>query len=191
MNGNKTPFSWKYFDDLKRVQRCLNLPKAEGGSWNFPDFLHEAKELQEMKVERTHFSEEEPGWLKMAPRGPVLSQTKAYRKLDFQIFLNFLMNSKKQENCYNLLKERKNKENRFLGVAKSTLKEIGPKRSSIFFFYQGFLSRTLTTHRRAGEVFVCLRDDLILAFFVTAIWDGKLVDSNSHRLSPLYYKRTD
>ena len=28
-------------------------------------------------------------------------------------------------------------------------------------------------------------------FFVTAIWDGKPVDSNSHRLSPLYYKRTD
>ena len=138
MNGNKTPFSWKYFDDLKRVQRCLNLPKAEGGSWNFPDFLHEAKELQEMKVERTHFSEEEPGWLKMAPRGPVLSQTKAYRKLDFQIFLNFLMNSKKQENCYNLLKERKNKENRFLGVAKSKLKEIGPKRSSIFFSIRVF-----------------------------------------------------
>ena len=39
--------------------------------------------------------------------------------------------------------------------------------------------------------FVCLRDDLFLAFFVTAIWDGKPVDSNSHRLSPLYYKRTD
>ena len=29
------------------------------------------------------------------------------------------------------------------------------------------------------------------SFFVTAIWDGKSVDSNSHRLSPLYYKRTD
>ena len=28
-------------------------------------------------------------------------------------------------------------------------------------------------------------------FFVTAIWDGKPVDSNLHRLSPLYYKRTD
>ena len=27
--------------------------------------------------------------------------------------------------------------------------------------------------------------------FVTAIWHGKLVDSNSHRLSPLSYKRTD
>ena len=40
-------------------------------------------------------------------------------------------------------------------------------------------------------VFVCLHDDLILAFFVTAIWDGKLVDSKSHRLSPLCYKRTD
>ena len=39
--------------------------------------------------------------------------------------------------------------------------------------------------------FVCLRDDLILAFFVTAIWDEKPVDLNSHRLTPLYYKRTD
>ena len=39
-------------------------------------------------------------------------------------------------------------------------------------------------------VFVCLRDDWIW-FFVTAIWDGKPVNSNSHRLSPLYYKRTD
>ena len=29
------------------------------------------------------------------------------------------------------------------------------------------------------------------SFFVTAIWDGKPADSNSHRLSPLYYKRTD
>ena len=28
-------------------------------------------------------------------------------------------------------------------------------------------------------VLVCLRDDLILAFFVAAIWDGKPVDSNS------------
>ena len=28
-------------------------------------------------------------------------------------------------------------------------------------------------------------------FFVTVIWDGKPVDSNSHRLSLLYYKRTD
>ena len=28
-------------------------------------------------------------------------------------------------------------------------------------------------------------------FFVTAIWDGKPVDSSSHQLSPLYYKRTD
>ena len=69
----------------------------------------------------------------MAPRGPLLSQTKAYQKLDFHLFLNFLMNSKKQEKCYNLLKERKIKENRFLGVAKSKLKEIGPKRSSFFF----------------------------------------------------------
>ena len=40
-------------------------------------------------------------------------------------------------------------------------------------------------------VFVCLRVDLFLAFFVTAIWEGKPVDSSSHRLSPLYYKRTD
>ena len=39
--------------------------------------------------------------------------------------------------------------------------------------------------------FVCLREDLILAFFVTAIWDGKAVDSNSHRLSLSHYKRTD
>ena len=39
-------------------------------------------------------------------------------------------------------------------------------------------------------VFVCLRDDLILAIFVTAILDRKPADSNSHRLSPLYYKRT-
>ena len=126
-------------------------------------------------------------------------------------------------------------------------------RTAIFFFYQGFLSRTLTTHRTAGDargssfirlyhfhllrniqrlfatlhvrwlshifnrttcicqtatswdlpsyrntiwliddvtnVFVCLHDDLILAFFVTAIWGGKSVDLNSHRLSPLYYKR--
>ena len=29
------------------------------------------------------------------------------------------------------------------------------------------------------------------SFFVTAIWDGKPVDSNSYRLSALYYKRTD
>ena len=28
-------------------------------------------------------------------------------------------------------------------------------------------------------------------FFVTAIWEGKRVDSNLHRLSPEYYKRTD
>ena len=27
------------------------------------------------------------------------------------------------------------------------------------------------------------------SFFVTEIWDGKPVDSNSHRVSPLYYKR--
>ena len=29
------------------------------------------------------------------------------------------------------------------------------------------------------------------SFFVTAIWNGKPVDSNSHRQSPLYYKRTN
>ena len=29
------------------------------------------------------------------------------------------------------------------------------------------------------------------SFFVTAIWDRKPVDSNSHLLSPLYYKRTN
>ena len=28
-------------------------------------------------------------------------------------------------------------------------------------------------------------------FFVTAIWDGKLVGTSSHGLSPLYYKQTD
>ena len=121
------------------------------------------------------------------------------------------------------------------------------------FFYQGFLSRTLTTHSSAGKgrglsfiplyhfypltnmqtficnfacemtityfcrtaciyqiatrwdlppyritiwfindvtlLFVCLHDDLILAFFVTSVWDGKPVDSNSHRLSPWNYKQ--
>ena len=124
-----------------------------------------------------------------------------------------------------------------------------------FFFYQGFLSRTLTTRRTAGEgrgpsfipfyhfhpltniqTFICnfacemtshifnrtaciyqtatrwdlppyritiwLIDDVTLgfrlftwwfdsSFFVTAIWDGKPVDSHSHRLSLLCYKRTD
>ena len=39
-------------------------------------------------------------------------------------------------------------------------------------------------------VFVCLCDDLIW-FLVTAIWDGKSVDSNLHRLWPLHNKRTD
>ena len=29
------------------------------------------------------------------------------------------------------------------------------------------------------------------SFFVTSIWDGKPVDSNTHRLSPLYYKQTE
>ena len=133
----------------------------------------------------------------------------------------------------------------------------------VVFFYQGFLSQTLTTHRTqdstgrerkkrtifysipplptahehwdihlqlcmwddyhifwiASLVFtrllldgVChlielpfdiwLIDDVTLSFclftwwfhssfFVTAIWDGKPVDSNSYRLSALYYKRTD
>ena len=39
-------------------------------------------------------------------------------------------------------------------------------------------------------IFVCLLVDLILGF-VTAIWHEKPVDSNSHRLSSLYYKRTN
>ena len=39
-------------------------------------------------------------------------------------------------------------------------------------------------------IFVCLLVDLILGF-VTAIWHEKPVDSNSHPLSSLYYKRTD
>ena len=120
-----------------------------------------------------------------------------------------------------------------------------------FFFYQGFLSRALTTHRAAVEgrrpsfiplfhfhlltniqtficsfacewlsyfkshclylpdsylmrfttlsnyylidwcdVDFCLLVDLILGF-VTNIWHEKFVDSNSHRLLSLYYKRTD
>ena len=127
---------------------------------------------------------------------------------------------------------------------------------SIFFFYQDFLSRTLTTHRTVGEgrspsyfalqlppahehsgiylqwlnihvrwlshifnrsactyqtatrwdlppyrIFIWLIDDVILILvclyvelilgFVTAIWHEKPVDSNSHRLSSLYYKRTN
>ena len=32
---------------------------------------------------------------------------------------------------------------------------------------------------------------IVSRFFVTAIWYGKPVDLNSHRPSPLYYKRTD
>ena len=36
-------------------------------------------------------------------------------------------------------------------------------------------------------IFFCLLDDLILDF-VAVIWHGKPVDSNSHQLSPLYYK---
>ena len=39
-------------------------------------------------------------------------------------------------------------------------------------------------------IFVCLLDDLILGF-ITAIWYGKPVDSNAHRLSPLYQKQTN
>ena len=39
-------------------------------------------------------------------------------------------------------------------------------------------------------IFVCLHVELILGF-VTAIWYEKPVNSNSHRLSSLYYKRTD
>ena len=39
-------------------------------------------------------------------------------------------------------------------------------------------------------IFVCLLDELILGF-VTAIWHEKLVNSNSHWLPSLYYKRTD
>ena len=121
------------------------------------------------------------------------------------------------------------------------------------FFYQGFLSGTLATHRTAGEwrepsfvplchfrsrtfrhlfatlhmrwlshifnrnacfyqtatwldlpryritiwliddvmlILVCLLVDLVLGF-VTTIWHEKPVDSNSHRLSSLYYKRTN
>ena len=39
-------------------------------------------------------------------------------------------------------------------------------------------------------IFVCLYVDLLLGF-VTAIWHEKPVDWNSHRISSLYYKRTD
>ena len=39
-------------------------------------------------------------------------------------------------------------------------------------------------------IFICLLDDLILGF-VAAIWHGNPVDWNLHRLSLLYYKRTD
>ena len=38
---------------------------------------------------------------------------------------------------------------------------------------------------------VCLLDELILGFFVTAIWHGKLVDLISHQLWPLYYKQNN
>ena len=39
-------------------------------------------------------------------------------------------------------------------------------------------------------IVACLLVDLILGF-VTAIWHEKPVDSNSHRLSSMYYKQTD
>ena len=39
-------------------------------------------------------------------------------------------------------------------------------------------------------MFVCLLDELIPGLF-RAIWHWKPVDSSSHRISPLYYKRTD
>ena len=39
-------------------------------------------------------------------------------------------------------------------------------------------------------VFVCVLDDLIQGFCYSN-WHGKTVDSNSHRLSSLYYTRTD
>ena len=135
------------------------------------------------------------------------------------------------------------------------LKKAHHYRYLIDFSCQGFLSRTLTTHRTAGKrsgpsfipryhfhpltniqtfiwddyvrwlshifnriacvyqtatrldlspyrITTWLIDDVTLgfclftwwfdsSFFVTAIWDGKPVDLNSHRLSPLYYKRTD
>ena len=38
---------------------------------------------------------------------------------------------------------------------------------------------------------VCLLDELILGFFVTAIWHRKLVDLISHQLWPLYYKQNN
>ena len=122
-----------------------------------------------------------------------------------------------------------------------------------FFFYQGFLSRTLTTHGTAGEgrgpffiplyhfqpltniqTFICyFACEMTITYFssqrlylpdrysmrfpplielpfdwcevcfslftwwfdtrflLQQSWYGKPVDSNSHRLSPLYYKPTD
>ena len=123
-----------------------------------------------------------------------------------------------------------------------------------FFFYLGYLSRTLTTHRTARDPSIfystlalppahehseiclqlCMWDDYRISFNRTACiyqtatrldlpplsnnhltywwcevsfclftwwfdtrfllqqpWYRKPVDSNSHRLSPLYYKRTD
>ena len=52
------------------------------------------------------------------------------------------------------------------------------------------------------RITIWLIDDLTVSFclftwwfgssiFVIAIWNGKPMDSDSHRLSPLYYKRTD
>ena len=40
-------------------------------------------------------------------------------------------------------------------------------------------------------IFPCLLHDLILGFWLQHSWYGKPVDSNSHRLSPLYHKRID
>ena len=41
------------------------------------------------------------------------------------------------------------------------------------------------------DVSFCLFTWFDSSFFIAAIWDGKPVESNSHRLSPLYYKRSD
>ena len=40
-------------------------------------------------------------------------------------------------------------------------------------------------------VLACLLDDLILGYCYNNLDTGKPVESNSHRQSPLYYKRTD
>ena len=65
------------------------------------------------------------------------------------------------------------------------------------FIYQTVMRWDLSPYR----ITIWLIDDVILIFvyllvelilgFVTAIWHEKPVDSNSHRLSSLYYKRTD